>query len=127
MTYIVTTPKTIEQAAIDLQNAVKAQGFGVLHTYDLKQTLKGKGIDLPQECRIFEICNPQQAATVLKEDMSLNMALPCRISVWEDDGKTKIGMIPPKAMLESLSDSAALKHTAAEVEKQMQAMIDTAQ
>lgn len=126
MKYIVETKKTIEQAALDIQEAVKANSFGVLHTYDLKETLKTKGVDLPQECRIFEICNPKKAAAVLAEDMDLNMALPCRISVWEDEGGSiKIGMISPKDMLESLSSSPALKKIAEEVEKTMKTIIET--
>ncbi|MDI1229276.1 MAG: DUF302 domain-containing protein [bacterium] len=126
MKYIADTDKTMTQAANDLQEAVKASGFGVLHTYDLKATLKSKGIDIPHECQIFEICSPKQAAAVLAEDMSINMALPCRISVWQQDGKTKIGMIPPKAMLESLSNSPVLKKIAEEVEAKMKEMIQAA-
>jgi putative redox protein len=42
--------------------------------------------------------------------MDLNIALPCRISVWEnEEGKVKMGMLSPKDMLEPLSDSATLK------------------
>ncbi|MEA3301921.1 MAG: DUF302 domain-containing protein, partial [Pseudomonadota bacterium] len=54
--------------------------------------------------------------TVLNEDMSLNMALPCRISIWEEDGTTKIGMLSPKALLSALSDSPVLAKVAEEVE-----------
>ncbi|NCT41826.1 MAG: DUF302 domain-containing protein, partial [Alphaproteobacteria bacterium] len=86
MKHIVDTKKTIEQAATDLHDAVTAHSFGVLHSYNLKETLKSKGIDLPRECRIFEICNPHQASAILSEDMELNMALPCRISVWDNEG-----------------------------------------
>jgi len=42
-------------------------------------TLRSKGIDFEEECRVFEVCNPVQAAKVLASDMRLNMALPCRI------------------------------------------------
>lgn len=127
MKHIVETQKTINQAAQDLQDAVKANGFGVLHAYDLKEVLKTKGIDLPQECRIFDICNAVQAAAVLAEDMDINMALPCRISVWENEGgKVRIGMISPKSMLESLSDSPALKNIATDVEEKMKLMIQSA-
>lgn len=126
MKYIVQSEKTVTQAVLDLGEAVKANGFGVLHTYDLKSTLKSKGIDLPHECQILEICNPKQAAAVLAEDMSLNMALPCRISVWHEGDKTKIGMIPPGGILEALSNSPALHKIATEVEEKMRIMIDAA-
>ncbi len=128
MKHIVETEKTINQAAKDIEEAVKAHSFGVLHTYDLKETLKGKGIDLPRECRIYEICNPKQAAAVLAEDMDLNMALPCRISVWENEGGTvKIGMLSPKDMLSSLSNSPAVQKIAQDIEDTMKAIIHAAQ
>lgn len=127
MKYIVETEKNITQASVDIQEAVKANSFGVLHTYDLKETLKTKGIDLPYECQIFEICNPKQAAAVLAEDMDMNMALPCRISVWENEGgRVKIGMLSPKDMLTSLSSSPALKKIAEDVEETMKAIIRAA-
>lgn len=127
MKHIVETEKTIEQAALDIQEAVRAHSFGVLHTYDLKETLKSKGIDLPNECRIFDICNPKQAAAVLAEDMDVNMALPCRISVWENEGgRVKIGMLSPKEILEALSNSPVLKKIAEDVEKTMKAIIQAA-
>ncbi len=100
--------------------------FGVLHTYDLQETLKKKGVDFPNECRILEICNPQQAKKVLAEDMALNMALPCRVSVYSDGGKTRIGMIRPTAMLKSLSDSPNLELIAKEVEGAIMVMMDEA-
>lgn len=128
MKHIVDTKKTIEQAAQDLHKAVTAHSFGVLHTYDLKETLKSKGIELPQQCRIFEICNPKQAAAVLAEDMALNMVLPCRISVWENEGgQVKIGMLLPKEIFLSLSGSPVIQQIAEDVEDTMKAIIEAAQ
>ena len=126
MKYIVDSKKPVEQAALDLQEAVKRHGFGVLHTYNLTETLKTKGAPIAQECRILEICNPGQAQKVLNADMSMNMALPCRVSVYEQDGTTRIGMISPKAMLGMLSDAPALAGVADQVEQSLRAMIDEA-
>ena len=116
MKYVVVTAKKIDQAANDLEAAVMRNQFGVLHIHDLKATMKNKGIDFPHECRIFEVCNPQKAKAVLANDMSLNMALPCRISVWEENGAVKIGTINPTDLLSILSDSDQLKAVAEEVE-----------
>jgi uncharacterized protein (DUF302 family) len=124
--YVVTSGKSVEQAAADLEAAVKQHGFGVLHTYDLKHTLAGKGVELPHECRILEVCNPHQAARVLSADMAMNMALPCRISVYEEGGETRIGMIRPTALLASLSESPGLRDVAEEVEQATIRMIDDA-
>lgn len=126
MYYIVETDKSFEQASTDLESAVKRHGFGVLHVHDLGTTLRSKGIAFGEECKVFEVCNPGQAAKVLSTDMRLNMALPCRISVFTDKGKTKIGLIKPVQMLSALSQDAALVQVAKEVEEKTIQMVDEA-
>ena len=126
MYYIVESEKSFEQASADLESAVKSHSFGVLHVHDLGATLRGKGIEFDEQCKIFEVCNPGQAAKVLSADMRLNMALPCRISVFTEKGKTKIGLIKPGQMLSALSQDAALVQVAKEVEEQTIEMVDEA-
>jgi uncharacterized protein (DUF302 family) len=126
MYYIVETQKAFSQASADLEAAVLRNGFGVLHIHDLGATLRRKGIAFSEECKIFEVCNPGQAAKVLATDMRLNMALPCRISVFTEKGKTQIGLIKPKQMLSALSQDAALVQVAKEVEEQTIKMVDEA-
>ena len=65
---------------------------------------------------IFVCKMTAQAARVLTDDIDLNMAPPCRVSVYEKDGHTVIGTLSAKAMLAELSDSAALAKIAEEVE-----------
>ncbi len=126
MYYIVETNKSFNQAAIDLDSAVKHNGFGVLHVHDLSATLRSKGIAFDEECKIFEVCNPVQAAKVLATDMRLNMALPCRISVFTEQGKTKIGLIKPAQMLSALSSDETLIEVANEVEAKTILMVNQA-
>lgn len=126
MKYIVDTDKSVEQAVADVEVAAKDHSFGVLHIHNLQQTMKNKGVDFPNACQILEICNPHKAKAVLTADMSLNFALPCRISVYSENGQTKIGMIKPKAMLSVLSDSPDLMAVAQEVEEATIAIIDQA-
>lgn len=126
MYYIVSTSKPFDQAATDLEAAVLRHGFGVLHIHDLGATLRGKGIAFGEECKVFEVCNPGQAARVLSLDMRLNMALPCRISVFTEKGITKIGLIRPSPMLSALSQDATLVQIAKEVEERTIQMVDEA-
>ena len=126
MYYIVETEKSFEQAATDLDAAVKNHGFGVLHIHDLGNTLRSKGMAFDEQCRVFEVCNPAQAVKVLAADMRLNMALPCRISVFTQGGKTMIGLIKPVEMLAALSQDATLLGVAKEVEESTIRMVDEA-
>ena len=126
MYYIVETDKSFEQTSADLDAAVRRNGFGVLHVHDLGETLRSKGVPFEEQCKIFEVCNPRQAARVLSTDMRLNMALPCRISVFTKASKTKIGLIKPLGMLSALSQDAAMIGIAEEVERSTMQMVDEA-
>lgn len=126
MYYIVETEKTFDQAVTDIELAVNRHHFGVLYIHDLGTTLRNKGIAFNEQCKVFEVCNPGQAAKVLLTDMRLNMALPCRISVFTDQGKIKIGLIKPVQLLSSLSTDNALMLVAKEVEEQTMQMVDEA-
>ena len=126
MYYIAETKKSFEQAATDLDTAVKKHNFGVLHIHDLGNTLRSKGIAFDEQCRVFEVCNPAQAVKVLTADMRLNMALPCRISVFTQAGKTMIGLIKPVGMLAALSQDPVLLKVAKEVEEATIRMVDEA-
>jgi uncharacterized protein (DUF302 family) len=126
MYYIVDSDKSFDDAVTDLDQAVKDHGFGVLHVHDLGNTLRNKGVDFGEQCKVFEVCNPVQAAKVLATDMRLNMALPCRISVFTENNQTRIGLIKPEQMLSALSEDQVLKDTAKEVEQITKQMVNQA-
>lgn len=124
--FIVETALSFEQASSSLEAAVSSHGFGVLGIHDLGQILRSKGMAFKEQCRIFDVCNPKQAERVLNIQMKLNMALPCRISVYTEDNHTHIGMIRPEGMLLALSSDSELQSIATEVECTMIEMIQLA-
>lgn len=126
MLYSKETSKSVDRAFADLEASIKQHGFGMLHSYDFRKTLAEKGFEIPNECRVLEVCNPKQASAVLSVDMSLNMALPCRISIYQDQGKTIIGMVPPTALLALISTDPSIAAAAQAVERTMEAIIDDA-
>ncbi len=126
MIYKKQSSKSVSAAFEAMQAAVKAHGFGVLHTYDFKQTLADKGFPLANGCIVMEVCNPKQASEVLAMDMALNMALPCRVSIYEQDGSTWIGMVPPTEQLSLISGDERIAEAARGVEAAMKEMIDEA-
>jgi uncharacterized protein (DUF302 family) len=124
--FIVETALSFEQASSSLEAAATSHGFGVLGIHDIGQILRSKGMAFKEQCRIFEVCNPKQADQVLNIQMKLNMALPCRISVYTEDNHTHIGMIRPEGMLLALSGDGELQSIATEVECTMIEMIQLA-
>lgn len=124
--YVVETEKSVDRAQADLTRAAQERKFGVLHVYDFKQTLADKGLSLEPEVRVLELCSPSHAERVLKARVDMNLGLPCRISIWQEGGRTRIGMLRPKAVLGMLARAPALDAVADEVERAMVAMIDAA-
>jgi uncharacterized protein (DUF302 family) len=126
MYYIVDSNKSFSQAVLDLQSAIIHNDFGIMHIHDLGNTLRTKGIDFNEECKVFEVCNPVQAAKVLAIDIRINMALPCRISIYTEQGKTKIGLIKPAQILSSLSQASGMAEVAKTVEEIIIKIVDEA-
>lgn len=115
MLILLPTAKTVTEAASALQAAVQANHFGVMKVHNLTKTMAKKGVEFAHECLIFEVCQPQQAKKVLDESMSVSTALPCRISIYEENGKTTLATMKPTAML-ALFDTPQLGPVAQGVE-----------
>jgi uncharacterized protein (DUF302 family) len=112
------TDKNVTEVAAALQAAVAANHFGVMHVHNLKETMAKKGVAFDHECLIFEVCQPQQAKKVLEENMSVSTALPCRISIYEEGGKTMLATLKPTTLL-ALFNAPQLEAVAQEVEDTM--------
>lgn len=99
MLFKVNSKKTIEQVCCDLEKAVATHKFGVMTIHNLKETMNNKGVVFNKECRIFEVCNPQQAKKVLEREMEISTALPCRISVYGEGDKVTLATLKPTAIV----------------------------
>jgi uncharacterized protein (DUF302 family) len=124
MIHIKSSKKSVAEVAKALETVVPAHKFGILHVHDLKEVMAEKGVEFGPECRIFEVCNPHHAAAVLGQDIRVNLALPCRIGVWNDGGGTRVGTLLPTQLMGVFAESAVMASTAADVEKVMLAIID---
>lgn len=102
--YTVETEKNMDEAIKDLEASLKEEKFGVLWTFDIKEKLQEKGLEFEKEFKVLEVCNPQEAQKVLNENEMAGYFLPCKIVVYEKNGKTKIGMPKPTSLISMLND-----------------------
>jgi len=109
------TDKTVSEAAVALEASVLANHFGVMQVHNLRETMTKKGVEFAHECLIFEVCQPQQAKKVLDQNMSVSTALPCRISIYEEGGKTMLAALKPTVLL-AMFNTPQLEGVAKEVE-----------
>ena len=97
--------------------------FGVQAVHNLREKMESKGVPFGRECRVIEVCNPRHAQMVLNQAIEISTALPCRISVYEEDGRTILATIKPTALL-TMFNARGAAATAQEVETTMVRIMD---
>lgn len=125
MTYSKQSKHKVDELDGRIREAAQRHKFGVLHVHDLTATLKGKGIELGYECRVYDVCNPQAASEALRSDPRIAAVLPCRIAVSSDPSGTTISTVRPTDLLRA-TGLAGVEQIAAEVEREIVAIIDEA-
>jgi len=116
--YTLETEASIPDAVAALEQSLQEERFGVLWRLDLREKLKEKGFDFERGFVVLEVCSPADASRVLSENVMAGYFMPCKIVVYEADGKTRIGMAKPTAVMNMLEDDA-LKDIAAGVEARL--------
>jgi uncharacterized protein (DUF302 family) len=109
-----------DEAVEKTTTALKQEGFGVLTSIDVKQTLKAK---LDADFRKYVIlgaCNPPLAHKALSADLDVGLLLPCNVTVYEDaPGASVVTAVAPVAMLAAAGGSTALDEVSKEAEARL--------
>lgn len=112
-----------EQAIEKVTAELKKEGFGVLTTIDVKETLKQKiNVDFKKYI-ILGACNPPIAHKALQEEEELGLLLPCNVIVYEKDNKTIVSIFDPLVMQEII-DNENMKPVAEEVKQKLQRVLE---
>ena len=111
-----------EQAIEKVTEELKKEGFGVLTSIDVKETLKQK-IDVDfKKYTILGACNPPIAHKALQEEEELGLLLPCNVIVYEKDNKTCISIFDPMVMT-WIMENDNMKPIATEVQEKLQRVL----
>lgn len=118
MLYVIESVKSVREAEKDFSAAAQRHAFGVLGVHDLRAKMNEKGVAFERDCLVVEVCNPRQAQQVLNGAMTISAALPCRVSIYAENGKTKLATIEPTALLKMFA-APGLEPVAAEVQREL--------
>ena len=117
-----TVPHTFDHAVERVTEELKKEGFGVLTTIDVRETMKKKlDVDYPKYL-ILGACNPPLAHRALQADDQIGLLLPCNVVIQEKDGRTRVAAFDPMVM-GSLVDAPAIGQIASEVRSRLERVI----
>jgi uncharacterized protein (DUF302 family) len=109
-----------EQALERTAEELKKEGFGVLTTIDVKQTLKQK---LDKDFRKYTIlgaCNPPLAFRAFEAELEIGLLLPCNVIVYEvDGGRSAVSAMAPIAGIGMVGGNPALEDVAKEADERL--------
>jgi len=110
--------QTIEKVTAEL----KKEGFGVLTSIDVKETLKQKiNVDF-KKYTILGACNPPIAHKALQQEEEIGLLLPCNVIVYEKDDKTRVSIFDPMVMT-WIIENDQMKPIATEVQEKLQRVL----
>lgn len=102
MAFEVQVQLPFEMALVQVIDALKVEGFGVLTRINIHDALKEKlGVNFRNYC-ILGACNPPLAHRALSNRPDVGLMLPCNVVV-EDalDGTTLVRIADPEVMMQS--------------------------
>ena len=118
-------PVAYEDAIERTTAALKTEGFGVLTTIDVKQTIKQK---LDRDFRKYVIlgaCNPPIAFQALSAELELGLLLPCNLVVYETDpGRSVVAAVAPLVTMGRV-DNEALAPLGQQVDAKLRRVLAT--
>jgi uncharacterized protein (DUF302 family) len=85
-----------ERALEQITASLQKEGFGVLTTIDVQQTLKKKLNRDFRKYMILGACNPPLADRALHAELEIGLLLPCNVIVYErDPGTSTVAAMAP--------------------------------
>lgn len=95
-----------ESALEKVTDALKAEGFGILTSIDVKETMKKKlDVDF-RKYTILGACNPPLAHKALTARPDVGLLLPCNVIVYEEGNTTVVNIIDPISMTNFIDDQS---------------------
>ena len=125
MVYKVKVRWPIEAIKAQLEQKAKDVGFGILGSYNFKNMLKQKGFEIDKEITVYELCNPAGASSALNAFADISVYLPCRISIYEEDGVTVLATIGIEDMLKAVDADAEFKKHMSEIFKNLRILMNS--
>jgi uncharacterized protein (DUF302 family) len=114
-----------DEAVQRLKCTLQEQGFGVITTIDVKDTLKQK-LNIPfRKYQILGACHPELAYKAITLESHLGVILPCNLAVQErENGEVEVSAVNPLQATDHVTSLPQLAAIAQEVANRLRAAVD---
>ena len=124
MIYKTQTHCSVNSVKAQLAEKAKQLGFGILGSYEFKKILTEKGFAIEQDITVYELCNPAGAQKALKSMLDISVYLPCRLSIYEENGVTTLATIGIEDMLQTVNVDEEFKKHMSEIFQKISALMN---
>lgn len=112
-----------DEAVATVTALLEEEGFGVLTSIDIRETLQRKLNVNFKRYTILGACNPHFAHKALQAEEEIGLLLPCNVIVYEKNDHTAVSAFNPMVLAE-MTDNATVTGVAHEVQLKLQSVIN---
>ena len=105
--YEVTVADALPAVREMLVSALEARNYAIINVLDVQQGLASRGIDA-HPLQLVEFCNLTRAYTITRHVPEFELFAPCRVALFEKDGKTTVMVHRPAHVLSLLAKEPKL-------------------
>ena len=112
------TPLSLSAAIDKVTEELRKEGFGILTTIDIRDTMKKKLNVEFGNYTILGACNPHFAYKALQAEEQIGLLLPCNVIVYEKDGSTIVSIFDPMT-IGAVTENPALLSISDEIKQKL--------
>ena len=125
MIYKTETTYPLETVKAQLEEKAKQLGFGILGSYEFKKLLKDRGFEITRDVTVYELCNPAAAHQALNTLPEISVYLPCKLSLYTEEGVTVLATIGIEDMLNAVDVDEEFKAHLQEIFNNIRALMNS--
>lgn len=124
-TYQLVTDQPVEVIANKVQLACDNYKFALLQTYNYHEIVENKGFPIKRKVFIYEICQAKTASLMLTDHPNFSIFMPCKLAIYEQNGKTIISTMNMEIMLNAVSSNKELYGNATTLFNSLKSMMQS--
>jgi len=111
-TYKIISTQSIGNISEKVPSVCEKYKFALLQTYNYHEIVESKGFPIKRKVFIYEVCQAKTAAAMLTDFSHFSIFMPCKLAIYENDGKTVIATMNMEIMLNAIKANPELNKEA---------------